>query len=122
MFCKIGVLKIFANFARKHPCWSRFVVKPPEVKRLQDRCFPMNFAKLLRTAFFTEHLQWSWSLSLKKFYVVGVHKKVFECLVANEFPSNSKNYLRFSCISIFCFSIFSIACFFQLMKLLSTSA
>ena len=53
VFCKIGVLKIFANFARKHPCWSHFVVKPPEVKRLQDRCFPMNFTKLLRTTFFT---------------------------------------------------------------------
>ena len=27
-------------------------------KRLWDRCFPMNFAKFLRTPFFTEHLWW----------------------------------------------------------------
>ena len=27
-------------------------------KILSDRCFPVNFAKFLRTAFLTEHLQW----------------------------------------------------------------
>ena len=27
-------------------------------KRLQHRCFPMNVAKFLRTAFFIEHLWW----------------------------------------------------------------
>ena len=26
--------------------------------RLQHRCFPVNIAKFLRTAFFTEHLRW----------------------------------------------------------------
>ena len=28
------------------------------VKETQDRCFPVNIAKLLRTAFFIEHLRW----------------------------------------------------------------
>ena len=27
-------------------------------KILEHRCFPVNIAKLLRTAFFTEHLGW----------------------------------------------------------------
>ena len=27
-------------------------------KRLWHMCFPVNFAKFLRTLFFTEHLQW----------------------------------------------------------------
>ena len=27
-------------------------------RRLWHRCFPMNFAKFLRTSFFTEHLWW----------------------------------------------------------------
>ena len=27
-------------------------------KRLWHRCFPVNFAKFLRTPFFTEHLRW----------------------------------------------------------------
>ena len=28
------------------------------IKRLWHRCFPMNFAKFLRTPFLTEHLRW----------------------------------------------------------------
>ena len=27
-------------------------------RRLQHRCFPVAFAKCLRTPFFTEHLRW----------------------------------------------------------------
>ena len=27
-------------------------------KRLQRRCFPVKFAKFLKTPFFTEHLRW----------------------------------------------------------------
>ena len=38
---KIGVLKNFANFARKHLCWSLFWP--------QHRCFPVRFEKFLRT-------------------------------------------------------------------------
>ena len=44
-------LKKFANFTSKHQCWSHFLIKSPEKKRLQNRCFPVNFAKLLRTPF-----------------------------------------------------------------------
>ena len=48
---KIDVLKKFANFTKKFQCWSHFLKKSPEIKRLQRRCFPVNFAKLLRTSF-----------------------------------------------------------------------
>ena len=48
---KIDVLKKFANFTKKHQCWSHFLKKSPEIKRLQHRCFPVNFAKLLRAPF-----------------------------------------------------------------------
>ena len=78
VFCKISFLKKFANFTRKHQCWSHFLIKSPDIKRLQHRCFPVHFAKLLRTSF----LQNTSSLSLKKLYIVGVHKKVFEWLAA----------------------------------------
>ena len=44
-------------------------------------------------------------------YVAGFHKNVFEWLIANEFLSNSKNYLCSLCIFIFCFSIFCVTCF-----------
>ena len=61
MFFKIGVLKIFANFTKKHLCWSLFstnfltnFIK----KTLQRRRFPVKFAKFLRAPFSTEHLRW----------------------------------------------------------------
>ena len=44
MFFKIGVVKNFTTFTRKH--------------ETQHRCFPVNVAKFLRLTFFTEHLWW----------------------------------------------------------------
>ena len=38
-----------------------FLIKLPRIllkKRLWHRCFPVNFAKFLRTAFFIEHFWW----------------------------------------------------------------
>ena len=37
----------------KHLCWSFFLKR-----RTQHRCFPVNIAKFLRTAFFIKHLFW----------------------------------------------------------------
>ena len=49
---KKGVLKNFAEFTGKHLCRrSATLLK----MRTWHRCFPVNFAKLLRT-FFTEHV------------------------------------------------------------------
>ena len=57
--------KNFAKFAGKHQCQSLFFSKVAGLrcatllkKRLWHRCFPVNFVKLLRTPFFTEHLWW----------------------------------------------------------------
>ena len=54
----------FGNFTRIHLCWSLFFNKVTGLgpaalfkKRLRHRCFPVNFAKFLRTTFFKEHLQ-----------------------------------------------------------------
>ena len=60
MFFKIGVLGNIVNFTGKHLYSSHFLIKACNFikKRLRDRCFPVNFAKFLRTPFFTEHLQW----------------------------------------------------------------
>ena len=51
--------------AWKHLCQSLLFIKitsfsPATLlkKRLWDRCFPVNFAKFLRTPFFLEHLRW----------------------------------------------------------------
>ena len=43
------------KFTGKHLCQSVFF---NEVAGLGPRCFPVNFAKFLRTPFLTEHLWW----------------------------------------------------------------
>ena len=50
-------------FTRKHLCWSLFFNEVASLKaysffkkRLQDRCFPVNIAKLLGTVSLIEHL------------------------------------------------------------------
>ena len=54
----------FANFAGKPVLESLFKkvagLRPCNVtkKRLQHRCFPVKFAKFLRTTLFTEHPRW----------------------------------------------------------------
>ena len=56
VFCKKVVLRNFVKFTGKHLCQS---LRPATLlKRDSDhRCFPVNFAKFLRTPFFTEHLR-----------------------------------------------------------------
>ena len=55
---KIDILKNFAKFTGKHLCQNLFFNKVADLmpasllkKRLWDRFFPLNFAKLLRTPF-----------------------------------------------------------------------
>ena len=64
VFCKKSVLRNFTKFTGKHLCQSLFFNKiaglsPAALlrKRLWHRCFPVNFAKFLRTPFFTEHIR-----------------------------------------------------------------
>ena len=50
-FCKKGVLRNFTKITGKHLCQS---LRPATLlkKRFWHRCFPVNFAKFLRTPFF----------------------------------------------------------------------
>ena len=68
VFFKVGVLKNFTIFTEKHLCRSLFLIKLQAFnfskKQLLRRCFPVNIAKFLRTALFTEH---PWWLLLNKF-------------------------------------------------------
>ena len=52
VFRKKGVLRSFTKFTGRY-------LRPATLlkKRLWHRCFPVNFAKFLRTPFFTEHLR-----------------------------------------------------------------
>ena len=64
VFCKKVVLRNFANFTGKHLCESLFNkvggLRPATLfkKRPWYSCFPMNFAKFLKTPFLKEHLRW----------------------------------------------------------------
>ena len=58
VLCKKSILKNFTKFTGKHPGWSLFFSKVPSwrpatllKKRLQYKCFPVNFAKFSRAAF-----------------------------------------------------------------------
>ena len=58
MLHKVDVHKYFAKFTGKHLCRSLFfniigVLRTPTLfkKRLQLRCFPVNFVKFLKTLF-----------------------------------------------------------------------
>ena len=65
VFCKKGVLRNFTKFTGKHLRQSLFFNKVAGLrpvtlfkKRLWHRCFPLTFAKFLRTPFFMEHFWW----------------------------------------------------------------
>ena len=65
VFSEKGVVKSFPKLTGKHLCWSRYFHKVAgfwpvtlSKKRLQHRCFPINFMNFLRTPFFKEHLRW----------------------------------------------------------------
>ena len=58
VFCKKGVLENFVKFTGKHLCYSLFFNKVAGLslqfyykKKLWHRCFPVNFAKFIRTPF-----------------------------------------------------------------------
>ena len=60
---KRDVLRNFAKFTGKHLSQSLFFNEVAGLgavillkKRLWHRCFPLNFAKFLRTPFLTEHI------------------------------------------------------------------
>ena len=65
VFCKKSILRDIAKFTGKRICQSLFFNKIPGLrpttllkKRIWYRCYPVNFAKVLRTHFLTEHLRW----------------------------------------------------------------
>ena len=88
----ILLLKIFwnfSNFGQKQPFWGVLVyMKTPVLESFfnkvssykKTQVFSSEFWEAFRNTFFSKHLLWRWSLSLKKFYIVGVgvRKKVFE--------------------------------------------
>ena len=65
MCCEKSVLRNFTKFTGKNLCQSLFFnivarLMPATLlkKRLWHKCFPVNFAKFLRTPFLIEHSRW----------------------------------------------------------------
>ena len=65
VFYEKGVLRNFGKFTGKHLCQSLSFnkvsgLRPANLlkKRIWHRCFPVNFAKFLRTLSLTGHLRW----------------------------------------------------------------
>ena len=90
-----GVLRNFTKFTGKHLWQSLFFnkvagLRPATLlkKRLWHRCFPVKFAKFLRTPFLTEHLQW---LLLKAPNFISVARF---CAVQNTSNYLEKAHLR----------------------------
>ena len=87
----------FRNFHRKAPVseplfnkvalfWVCNFIK----KKLQHRCFPVNFVKFLRIPFFTEHLRWL----ILSFMRCNFEPKIFlECALSLSFPGRFPFFL-----------------------------
>ena len=100
VFFTKGVLKDFAKLTGKCLCQSLFFNKVADLrsvtllqKRLWHRCFPVDFAKFLRTPFFTEPLQW---LFLK--FISHQTKEIFYVntkFMENQSWSKNKHFLLF---------------------------
>ena len=66
------------KFHKKTPVLESIFNKVSRNKEIPAQVFSCEFCKAFKNTFFTENIRWSWSLSFKKFYIVGVHKNVFE--------------------------------------------
>ena len=87
---KKGALKSFAKLTGKHLCLSLVFNK----MRLRHRCFPVNFAKFLRTPFFTEHLRAiasvsSWVFFQNQLFRAFFIKGIQACELLGEVISNA---------------------------------
>ena len=94
VFCKKDVLGNFTKFTGKHLCQSLFFNKVAGLrsetllkKRLWQRCFPVNFAKFLKTFISTEHL-WTTASNVIYFWtlirIITVQRRKFSI---NDFVS-----------------------------------
>ena len=108
-----AVLRNFAKFTGKHLYQSLFFnevagLRPATLlkMRLWHRCFSVNFAKFLRTNFFTEHLQTTASVypietSENLWFSGDVNSEYqFEMSLQNSMNKKNVNYQTYSRITI----------------------
>ena len=136
VFRRNGVLRNFAKFTGNHLRQGRFFNKVAGLRpatllmRLSHRCFPVNFAKFLKTPFSTEHIRWLllpivsnqlfWklissvasiilmkvTLQLLSVYsnhlvqVIWEHSSSFWILKHNEFEFGKVNHVALHCLKV----------------------
>ena len=103
---KKGALRNFAKFTRKHLCHILFFNKVVDLrpltlfkKRLWHLCFPVNFAKFLRTPFL-QNTTGQLLLHFVKNLIKARHVKV-----CNWYPDNSKSNVKLFADNTFLFAI-----------------
>ena len=106
-FFKTGVLKNFAKFTGKHLCQNQ----PATLlkNRLWHSCFPVNFAKFLRTPFFTEQLRW-----LLLNHRIQHHGHFVYLLERNDCSLKFKHSILLLCFFLFysfIYSFFHVSCY-----------
>ena len=103
VFYRNGVLRNFAKFTEKHLCQSFFFNKVATLlkKRIWHRCFPVNFAKFLRTPFFTEILWWLLLNWMKKLAVRHNNSIVNTMSFFFKIPHFYLNNFMYFCVRIF---------------------
>ena len=91
---KISVLESFFNKVASLKAYN-FIKK-----RLRHRCFPVNMAKLLRTAFFIEHLWWLLPDFLQNLLKTTV-KKIIQKFLKNYFLFLAAAFLKITTLQVF---------------------
>ena len=102
MFYNKGIIRNFPKFTGTRLCWSLCNLLK---KRLQQRCFPMNFGKFLRTSFSTEHLPATASLPPMHYPFINhpyiktrsSSKNTKQIIKAKTLQINEKAYPRYRC-------------------------
>ena len=96
-----SVLRNFVIFAGKKLCRSLFFnkvagLRPSTLlkKRLWHRCFPVNFAKFLRSPFVKEYLWWLLLSVLNKPLCVVYYLKIFFVCPKSIFSEHYAKFLR----------------------------
>ena len=87
-FSRLDTLLVDAWTVELAPWWNTYIHLK---KRLWHRCFPVNFAKFLRTHFLTEHLWWL----LLSHFIQGI---VVPIVICNQTFSTHDNNNKFNMI------------------------
>ena len=99
VFCKKSFLRNFAKFTGKQLSQSFFFNKFAGLrsatllkKKFWHRCFPVNFAKFIRTPFFKKHLWW---LLLQAF--ISKWSRLIIQVILSRFPLKPILSISFTC-------------------------